>query len=105
MNPLLTPPPQPNPMWESTPKSLVNEIVNKVSPDASRETRNEGEELAITALVTGNTEKLSEVKGNVFEALDVHVIQIYSNINKLLVRDKSETRYIHTIQNAVLIII
>jgi hypothetical protein len=77
MNPLLTPPPQPNPMWESTPKSLVNEIVNKVSPVASRETRNEGEELAITALVTGNTEKLSEVKGNVFEALDVHVIQIY----------------------------
>ena len=105
MNPLLTPPPQPSPMWESTPKSLVNEIVNKVSPVASRETRNEGEELAITALVTGNTEKLSEVKGNVFEALDVHVIQIYSNINKLLVRDKSETRYIHTIQNAVLIII
>jgi hypothetical protein len=105
MNPLLTPPPQPNPMWESTPKSLVNEIVNKVSPVASRETRNEGEELAITALVTGNTEKLSEVKGNVFEALDVHVIQIYSNINKLLVRDKSKTHYIHTIQNAVLIII
>jgi len=48
-----------------------------VSPVASRETRNEGEALAITALVTGNTEKLSEVKGNVFEALDVHVIQIY----------------------------
>jgi hypothetical protein len=105
MNPLLTPPPQPSPMWESTPKSLVNEIVNKVSPVASRETRNEGEELAITALVTGNTEKLSEVKGNVFEALDVHVIQIYSNINKLLVRDKSKTHYIYTIQNAVLIII
>lgn len=60
-------------MWESTIKSLVNETVNKVLPVALRETRNEGEELAVTALVTGNTENLSEVKGNVYEALDVHV--------------------------------
>ncbi|KAJ6720321.1 D-AMINOACID AMINOTRANSFERASE-LIKE PLP-DEPENDENT ENZYMES SUPERFAMILY PROTEIN [Salix viminalis] len=45
-------------MWESTIKSLVNESVNKVLAVALRETRNEGEELAVTALVTGNTEKL-----------------------------------------------
>ncbi|KAG6758449.1 hypothetical protein POTOM_038797 [Populus tomentosa] len=73
INPLLNPPPPPNPMWESTIKSLVNETVNKVLPVALRETRNEGEELAVTALVTGNTENLSEVKGNLYEALDVHV--------------------------------
>ncbi|KAJ6717746.1 D-AMINOACID AMINOTRANSFERASE-LIKE PLP-DEPENDENT ENZYMES SUPERFAMILY PROTEIN [Salix purpurea] len=73
INPLLTPPPPSDPVWESTIKSLVNESVNKVLPVALRETRNEGEELAVTALVTGNTEKLGEVKRNVFEALDVHV--------------------------------
>ncbi|KAG6749492.1 hypothetical protein POTOM_046543 [Populus tomentosa] len=77
-------------MWESTPKSLVNEMVNKVSPVASRETRNEGEELAITALVTGYTEKLSEVKGNAFEALDVHPFRLAFAIGNALRSLKSK---------------
>lgn len=35
--------------------------------------RNEGEELAVTALVTGIIDKLSDVIENVFQALDVRV--------------------------------
>uniref|UniRef100_A0A6N2LR69 Uncharacterized protein n=1 Tax=Salix viminalis TaxID=40686 RepID=A0A6N2LR69_SALVM len=52
-------------------KSFLDESVQKELPAASGEMRNEGEELAVTALVTGIIDKLSDVIENVFQALDV----------------------------------
>ncbi|XP_057981869.1 uncharacterized protein LOC131167089 isoform X2 [Malania oleifera] len=63
-------------IWESVIQSLVNDSLSKVLPVASSERRS-GEELAITALVSGNLEKLKgneEVNGDrISQALDVCV--------------------------------
>ena len=56
--------------WESEVRSLVNDSMIKVLPIALKE-RSEGEELSITALVTGNLENLSPERVEKF--LDVHI--------------------------------
>ncbi|KAJ8766076.1 hypothetical protein K2173_020592 [Erythroxylum novogranatense] len=58
------------PMWDSGIRALVNDSVSKVLPVALKE-RSQGEELAVTTLMTGDMERLSEV--SVFEAFDVQV--------------------------------
>ncbi|KAL5569234.1 hypothetical protein UlMin_025809 [Ulmus minor] len=62
--------------WESVVHGLVNDSMGKVLPIALKE-RGNGEELSITALISGNLEKLSEIEdlggerfGRIF---DVHV--------------------------------
>ncbi|PON44416.1 Aminotransferase class IV [Parasponia andersonii] len=57
-------------IWESELRGLVNDSMSKVLPIALNE-RTEGEELSITALVTGNLENLS--RESVGKFLDVHV--------------------------------
>ncbi|KDP46152.1 hypothetical protein JCGZ_06663 [Jatropha curcas] len=70
---LQSPPP---PIWNSAVKALVNDSMRKVLPVALTERRN-GEEFAITALVSGNSEKLSEIENlsgeNMAQVLDVSV--------------------------------
>ncbi|WRX12881.1 Aminotransferase class IV - like 2, partial [Theobroma cacao] len=63
--------------WESRIRSLVNNSMNQVLPIALKE-RSDGEELAVTALVCGDFEKLKEMKNvgdddGFFGVLDVHL--------------------------------
>ncbi|KAF3433845.1 hypothetical protein FNV43_RR24948 [Rhamnella rubrinervis] len=62
--------------WESVVRGLVHDSMSKVLGIALKE-RGDGEELSITALVSGNLEKLSESEilgeEQVCKALDVHV--------------------------------
>lgn len=64
--------------WESGIRSLVNNSMNQVLPIALKE-RPDGEEMAVTALVCGDFEKLKEMKNaaddenGVFQVLDVHL--------------------------------
>ncbi|XP_065872499.1 uncharacterized protein [Euphorbia lathyris] len=64
------------PMWNSAFKVLVNDPMRKILPVALRE-RSDGEELAITTLVSGDLDKLAEMENvsgeRVVEALDVCV--------------------------------
>jgi hypothetical protein len=65
-----------SPMWEPAVRALVNDSMNKVLPIVMKE-RSDGEELSVTTLVSGNSERLSGI-GNVdvervCEALDVYV--------------------------------
>lgn len=65
-----------SPMWELAVRALVNDSMNKVLPIVMKE-RSDREELSVTTLVSGNSERLSGI-GNVdvervCEALDVYV--------------------------------
>ncbi|CAL1374352.1 unnamed protein product [Linum trigynum] len=65
--------------WDSAVKSLVKDSVDQVLPIALREARKkEGEELAITTLVSGNAEKVRGIESvigaeSVAEVLDIYV--------------------------------
>lgn len=69
-------PSQNSSVWESMVRALVNDSMKKVLPIALKE-RNEGEELAITTLVSGNLGKLSEYESadqeNISRFFDVYV--------------------------------
>lgn len=62
--------------WESSVRDLVHDSLSKVLEIALEERRN-GEELSVTALITGNLEKLSEGENfdeeQVSKFLDVHI--------------------------------
>lgn len=67
--------------WESRIRSLVSNSLTQVLPIALKE-RSNGEELAVTALVSGDREKLKAMKNvggggdddnGVFQALDLHL--------------------------------
>ncbi|XP_022764568.1 uncharacterized protein LOC111309833 isoform X2 [Durio zibethinus] len=64
--------------WESRIRSLVYNSMNQVLPIALKE-RSDGQELAITALVCGDLEKLKEIENvvddgdGIFHVLDVHL--------------------------------
>lgn len=65
------------PIWQPTVQMLVNDSMCKVLPIALKE-KNDGEELAITTLVSGNLEELNARKTMEYEerlckALEVHV--------------------------------
>ncbi|TKY51154.1 catalytic protein [Spatholobus suberectus] len=64
------------PIWQPTVQMLVNDSMCKVLPIALKE-RNDGEELAITTLVSGNLEELNAcetvIEERMSKILDVHV--------------------------------
>ncbi|KAF2318604.1 hypothetical protein GH714_009307 [Hevea brasiliensis] len=68
--------PPPPPIWDSAVKALVDDSVGKVLPVALRE-RKDGEELAITALVSGDSKKMRKIENlsrkSIVEVLDVCV--------------------------------
>ncbi|KAB1218035.1 hypothetical protein CJ030_MR3G014555 [Morella rubra] len=63
-------------MWESAVRALVDGSMKKVLPIVMNE-RNGGEELSVTVLVSGNSERLGRIgkvgEERLSEALDVHV--------------------------------
>lgn len=66
----------PSLMWEPMITSLVNDSMNKALPVALKDREN-GEELAVTVLVSGDSKKLSGIDNvsgeSVCRAFDVHV--------------------------------
>ncbi|OAY38781.1 uncharacterized protein LOC110624398 isoform X2 [Manihot esculenta] len=66
----------PLPIWDSAVKALVDDSARKVLPVALRE-RKDGEELAVTALVSGDSQRLRKIENlsgrSVVEVLDVCV--------------------------------
>ncbi|XP_050211052.1 uncharacterized protein LOC126661266 [Mercurialis annua] len=69
------------PTWESKIKSMVNDSVKKVLPLALEE-RKFGEELAITALVSGDFEKLEKIEDLGCENCDVGLFDVCLHIGK-----------------------
>lgn len=65
--------------WDSVIEALVNDSIRKLFPTALKE-RKCKEELAITALVSGNLEKLSNSRGEFDEESISEFLDVYLHI-------------------------
>ncbi|KAI3470430.1 hypothetical protein Pfo_027093 [Paulownia fortunei] len=66
-------------MWDSVIRCLVNDSMRKVMPFVVKE-RKFGEELAITTLLSGNTENLNHFEGGFDEGRISEVLDVYLHI-------------------------